>query len=73
MSTIEREPTTADAGRGAGRHTGSPPSAGDGRRHVRNAIRRDLVFAGLALLVAVVAILPGRNGEGTSIDRKSVV
>ncbi|KRB77768.1 hypothetical protein ASE01_06120 [Nocardioides sp. Root190] len=73
MSTIEHEPVTADAGDGPGRHAGRSPSGGEGRRHVRNAIRRDLVFAGLAILIAVVAILPGRSGEGTSISTMQLI
>lgn len=76
MSTIQRSAVTADAG-GPGKRAGSTPtptpSAGDRRRHVRDAVRRDLVFAVAAIVVAVLAILPGRTGEGTSISTMQLV
>lgn len=73
MSTIEHEPVTTGSGDG---HRGGaePPSpTTERRRHVRDAIRRDLVFAALAIGIAVVAILPGRTGVGTSISTMQLV
>lgn len=69
MSTIERQ----DARR-AGPGGDDRPTADPGRGpHVRSALRRDVLFAVAALAVAIIAILPGRNGEGTSISTMQLV
>ena len=63
MSTIEKSPPTSAAA----------PEPQRPRSHVRSALRGDVLFAVVAFGVAVLAILPGRDGAGTSISTMQLV
>ncbi|QCW49616.2 branched-chain amino acid ABC transporter ATP-binding protein/permease [Nocardioides dongxiaopingii] len=67
MSTVEKDPPRTGGRRKAG------PGVADRGTHVRSALRRDVLFAVAALAIAIIVILPGRNGEGTSISTMQLV
>ncbi|MBS44299.1 MAG: hypothetical protein CMH83_14270 [Nocardioides sp.] len=77
MSTVQQESATRSEGPGRRRAGGSGGSGGTGtpdrKQQVRAALRRDLLFSAAALVVAILVILPGRNGEGTSISTMQLV
>ena len=68
MSTVsERRSPEVDQG-----PSRSDPGT-EGRARLRRALRRDVVFAAAAIVVAVLSILPGRDGAGTSISTMQLV
>lgn len=69
MSTVSHRSRPDVDGASGGR----PPASPQGREHLRRALRRDVLFAAAAVAVAVLCILPGRDGAGTSISVMQLV